>query len=118
MLVMMFAMADYHRGYTAKAANLQLDGDCADARPDGGLRHCGMRCRSSTSRPETRAWAAMWKEIAGASEDTELVERLGHIAALLFDAQLPVPIRSVAPSWRPSVYMGAPCGCRDATFWR
>jgi ParB/RepB/Spo0J family partition protein len=115
-LVMLLSMADHRRGYTPRAADLQWSLKTPEeADMEGFPMWRSFNREYETTRQKTLS--AMWKALAGATHD-ELVERLGHVAALAFDAQLPgaaaiakailaterVHARSV---WKP-----------DAEFWQ
>jgi ParB/RepB/Spo0J family partition protein len=115
-LVMLFAMADHERGYTPRAADLQWARKCPEPETMQGFPLWDSFEREDDTTRD-KPLGAMWKALAGATHD-ELVERLGHIAALAFDAQLPG-----AEALAKAILATEPVHCRsvwkpDAAFWQ
>jgi hypothetical protein len=114
--VMLLAMADYRRGYAARAADLQWKPNEPN---EATMREFPLWASLEREYKTTRdkPLGAMWKALAGATQD-ELVERLGHVAALAFDAQLPgaeTMARAVLATER---VHGRSVWTPDAVFWQ
>ena len=115
-LVMLFAMSDHRRGYAPRAADLQWQAKAPTPEQMEGF----PMWRSFTREYETtrdKSLGSMWKQLAGATHD-ELVERLGHIAALLFDAQLPGADAMGKAILATERVHGRSVWLPDATFWQ